>query len=160
MSKDNIDRVPYLKAVPYLLAETARLSELAARNYYKNCVKSVSILELDEFIIICHIIANPKLSQSALSKLVYKGKAHVGKILNEMEEKGYIKRIVTTNNNIMVKYTEITEKGLSLYKLTDERFEKLAVAVFEKFTKEEISIFTTLLDKLHSSILDNCKIEF
>lgn len=161
MSNDKTEnRVPYLTAVPHLLAETARLSELAARKFYKDCVKKVGILELDEFIIICHIIANPKLSQSDLSKLLYKGKAHVGKILTVMEEKGYIKRIITTNNNIMVKYTEITEKGMLLYQISDERFSKMDSTIFDQFTQDEIVVFTTLLNKLQSSILKNHKIEF
>lgn len=160
MSKNKTDRVPYLGCIPYLLAETARLSELAGRNFYKDCVKSVGMLELDEFIIICHIMANPKLSQSDLSKLTYKGKAHVGKILNEMEEKGYIKRILATNNNIMVKHTEITEKGKNLYEISDERFSRLDSTMFEIFTKEEIEEFTRLLTKLQVSILQNNKIKF
>lgn len=156
----NKNRVSYLNCIPRLLAETARISELAARNYYKNCVKKVGILELDEFIILCHIISNPKLTQSDLAKLLYKGKAHVGKILNVMEEKGYIERIISTNNNIMVKYTEITPKGKELHKITDDIFSKMNTELFQNFTQEELLIFNALLAKLQAAILKNHKLEF
>lgn len=160
MDNSKTDRVQYLDCVPRLLAETARISELAARNYYKNCVKNVGILEMDEFIILCHIMANPKLSQSSLAKLIYKGKAHVGKILNGMEEKGYIKRILSTNNNIMFKYTEITEKGKKLHHISDEIFSKMNTTLFQDFTQEEISTFSELLTKLQATILKTHKLEF
>ena len=157
---DKRNRVQYLDCVLHLLAETARLSELAARNYYKDCVKSVGILELDEFVILCYLIKNPELSQSDLSKLVYKGKAHVGKILNAMEEKGYIKRIVASHNSIMVKYNQITDEGKKLYYLSDDIFSKMAVNIFEQFSEKEIDEFSALLTKLQSAILKTRKINF
>lgn len=112
--------------------------------------EKVGILELDEFIILCHIISNPKLTQSDLAKLLYKGKAHVGKILNVMEEKGYIERIISTNNNIMVKYTEITPKGKELHEITDDIFSKMNTELFQNFTQEELLIFNAAFGKASS----------
>lgn len=157
----NIDRtkdVPFIEALPYKLAETARISELMARNYYKNYVKS--ILELDEFQILSHILSNPDLSQSDLSKLVYKGKAHIGKILSELEQKGFITRTITTHNNMMVKRTALTKKGMVVYEETNEAFRQLGNKVLAEFSEEEMENFIQLLDKLKNKILENSKIIF
>lgn len=161
MTKEKNNQVPFIQGVPYKIAETARISELVARNYYKNYVKGVkSILELDEFRILSHIIANPDLSQSDISKLVYKGKAHVGKILTDMEQKGFITRILTTHNNMMVKQTALTEYGKKLYHETDEAFRQLSDTVLSKFSDKEIQDFLYLLDKFKSKMLDNNEIYF
>lgn len=161
MAEDKTTNVPFIEGLPYKLAETARISELMARSYYKNYVKGVkSILELDEFRILSHIISNPDLSQSDISKLVYKGKAHVGKILTDMEQKGFITRILTTHNNMMVKQTALTEYGEKLYSETDEAFKQLAENVLADFTPDEIQEFLTLLDKFKSKMLENNDINF
>lgn len=158
MAKDRTKNVPFIEGLPYKLAETARISELMARSYYKNYVKS--ILDLEEFIILSHILSNPDLSQSDLSKLVYKGKAHVGKILNDMEQKGYITRIVSTHNNMMIKRTSLTEQGKKLYDETNEAFRQLGKRVLAEFSDSEIEEFIYLLEKLQEKMLQNSKIKF
>lgn len=161
MGKDRTKNIPFIEGLPYKLSETARISELMARNYYKNYVKGVkSILDLDEFRILSHIISKPELSQSDISKLVYKGKAHVGKILSEMEKKGFITRILSTHNNMMVKRTAMTEKGQKLYDETNEAFRQLGRTVLDDFTDEEIDNFLYLLNKFKNNMLDNNEICF
>ncbi len=158
MDKDRTKGIPFIEGLPFKLAETARISELMARNYYKNYV--TSILDLDEFRILSHIIADPSLSQSDLAKLVYKGKAHIGKILNEMEQKGLITRTLSTHNNMMVKRTSLTEQGKKLYYETDEAFRQLGTKVLAEFSDKEIDDFLYLLDKLKNKILENNEIIF
>lgn len=158
MNTDRIKNVPFIEGIPYKLAETARISELMARNYYKNYVKS--ILELDEFRILSHILSNPDLSQSDLSKLVYKGKAHIGKILSELEKKGFITRIISTHNNMMVKRTALTDKGMAVYNETNEAFRQLGSKVLADFSDDEIETFLRLLNKLKNKILENSEIIF
>lgn len=158
MDKDRTKGIPFIEGLPFKLAETARISELMARNYYKNYV--TSILDLDEFSILSHIIADPSLSQSDLAKLVYKGKAHIGKILNEMEQKGLITRTVNTHNNMMVKRTALTEQGKKLYAETDEAFRQLGTKVLAEFSDKEMDDFLYLLEKLKNKILENNEIIF
>ena len=56
----------------------------------------------DEFTILYALHLHPDISQSELAKFLFKGKAHIGKILNEMEERGLIKRIADTRDNIII----------------------------------------------------------
>lgn len=161
MINDENKRIPFIKGLPYKLNETARISELLGRNYCKNYLNAnKKILDFEEFRMLSHIISSPNLSQSDLSKLVFKGKAHVGKILNEMEQKGYINRILSTRNNIMVKCTVLTEKGKTLYWETDSVFRALADEISNGFSEEEIDTLIALLDKLKNRILETQQINF
>ncbi|MFR1672980.1 MAG: MarR family winged helix-turn-helix transcriptional regulator [Candidatus Gastranaerophilaceae bacterium] len=148
----------FINGLPYNIEQTARISYLLGKSYYKNFVKS--ILELSEFTIISYILANPDASQSDLSKLLFKGKAHIGKILNEMENKGYIKRVAVTDNNIMKKLTKITSKGKKLYEDTHNEFRNLGEKILEDFTLEEMETFHRLLNKYKASILNNFELDF
>lgn len=152
---------PYIESIFYKLAETARVSELMARNFYKSYFEhEENILELDEFKILSHILHNPNLSQSDISKLVYKGKAHVGKILNEMEKKNYITRVLSSKNNIMVKHTVLTPKGENIFKYTDEKFKQLGEQVLSTLSADEIQAMKVLLGKLKTAMLEKNKIYF
>lgn len=157
MSK-KASEVLYTENIPYKLEQTARIAYLLGKNYYKNYVKT--ILDLDEYAILSHISANPNLSQSDLSKLMYKGKAHMGKILNNMEKKGYVKRVAVTSDNIMKKVTNITTKGEKLLNETHDAFVRLADNVLEVFTDEEKDIFLKLLDKYKEKITSTYDIIF
>lgn len=151
----------YLNGIPYKVVETARIAELMARTYFKTYMKEGSkFLELDEFTIICHLLESENLSQSDMSKLLYKGKAHVGKILKEMEEKGYIERVANMNNNIMVKHTVITELGMKMFEATNNEFSKLGSSVISEFKPEEVKTFHAFLDKFQENILKQFKIYF
>lgn len=158
MSGKSKSDILYIKNLPYVIMQTARVSYLLGKNYYKNVVKT--ILELDEYTILSFLVSDPLMSQSDLSKAMYKGKAHIGKILNEMETKGYIKRIVGTSDNMMKKFTEITDLGAELYENTHETFRKLADEVLSIFTDEELETFLSLLDRYKDKITSTYEIDF
>lgn len=161
MSEDKFDKTSYVESIFYKLSETARVSELMARNFYKDFTeRGEYILDLDEFKILSHISQDPKLSQSDISKLMYKGKAHIGKILNAMEEKNYITRVLSSKNNIMVKQTVLTDYGKKLYDYTDRSFKKLGERILENFSSEELESLALLLDKMKQMMLENNKIYF
>lgn len=161
MDKGENFKIPYVDNVFYKLDQTARVAELMARNCYKMYQDTDKpILDLDEFKILSHIMDDPNLSQSDIGKLVYKGKAHVGKILNELEKKNYIERALTTRNNIIIKHTVITEQGKEIYFYTDEKFKEINQNIKKMFAEEELKTLKFLLDKLKTAMLNNNKISF
>lgn len=161
MDKGENFKIPYVDNVFYKLDQTARVAELMARNCYKMYQDTDKpILDLDEFKILSHIMDDPNLSQSDIGKLVYKGKAHVGKILNELEKKIYIERELTTRNNIIIKHTVITEQGKEIYFYTDEKFKEINQNIKKMFAEEELKTLKFLLDKLKTAMLNNNKISF
>ena len=150
MNKGEHFNIPYVDNVFYKLDQTARVAELMARNCYKIYQDTDKpILDLDEFKIISHIMDDPDLSQSDIAKLVYK-----------LEKKHYIKRDLTTRNNIIIKHTIITEQGKEIYFYTDERFKEINQNIKKMFSEEELSSLKALLDKLKTAMLNNNKISF
>ena len=89
----------------------------------------------DEFAILYALTFEPDISQSELASLLFKGKAHVGKILNDMENRGLIVRIADTRNNIIIKRNEITPKGQEIFSRGHKEFEKIKTAIHNLFKK-------------------------
>ena len=91
MSKNGTERTSYTLGLHYQINEAARISELMARNFYKNYVRgSKSILELDEFKILSHILENPELSQSDIAKLVTKARLILAKFFQKWRKRAIL----------------------------------------------------------------------
>lgn len=111
----------------------------------------------DELAILFIIKFEPDVTQSEIAKFLFKGKAHVGKILNDMETRGLIKRVADTHNNIIVKRNEMTEKGIKILDKGLIEAKKVQAAMQAAFTQEEIEQFIGYLKKFRcvlSSIVD------
>ncbi len=111
----------------------------------------------DEFTILYALHFDPDISQSELAKLLFKGKAHVGKMLNEMESRGLIKRVADTRNNIIIKRSVVTKKGLEIFEKGHKEFLKIKEKIHENFSKEEMGQFINYLKKFRqivSTIVD------
>ncbi len=160
MMTDSTNEIFFLDSLPFKLEQTARVGELLGRSYYKEYANKKNILELDEFVILSYIKKNPNSSQADISKKFLKGKAHIGKILNNMEQKGFILRSADIKNGIMVKRSIITKLGEKVYEETDNGYRILAKKTLGYLSEEEIKTFTYLLDKYRSILLNNFEINF
>lgn len=101
----------------------------------------------DEFAILYAINFVPDISQSELGKLLFKGKAHVGKILNDMETRGIIKRVADTRDNIIIKRNEITPKGQEIFLQGHKEFEHIKEVMRKEFSDEDRKQFIEYLKK-------------
>lgn len=111
----------------------------------------------DEFTILYALHFEPNISQSDLAKLLFKGKAHIGKILNDMESRGLIKRVADTRNNIIIKRSVVTKKGIEIFEKGHKEFLKVREAINQSFTQKEKEQFITYLKKFRqvvSTIVD------
>ena len=107
----------------YDLELTTKFLRLFSVEFFK---KLNTKLSQDEFITIETILCNSGICQRDLAKIILKDRANTGKILNTLEEKGYITRFVDLKNNRLVRKMGVTEKGKEVY---DEVTEKLKSAV-------------------------------
>jgi DNA-binding MarR family transcriptional regulator len=78
---------------------------------------------------------------------MFKGKAHVGKILNDMEERGLVKRVADTRENIIIKRNEITPKGKEILKKGLVEINKIKKEIEKEFTKEDLDQFKDYLTR-------------
>lgn len=106
----------------------------------------------DEFNILYALTFEPNISQSELASLLFKGKAHIGKILNDMESRGLIKRIADTRNNIIIKRNVITPEGEKIFNKGHKEFEKIKNVMYQEFTEEERTQFLSYLVKFRNAL--------
>ena len=94
----NIERFTQLQEnLAYQIDYTANFNRSFRREFQMKYIsKDISP---DEFAILYAITNVPDITQSELAKLLFKGKAHIGKILNDMETRGIIKRAAETSKS-------------------------------------------------------------
>ena len=102
----------YIKSWLYNLDLTSRLTHEVAKQFFE---KNKFPINLDEYIILDTLLENPGILQLKLAKLILKGRAHTGRFLMGLEEKGYIKRIPSKKGERLVMKSEVTEKGKLLH---------------------------------------------
>lgn len=123
----------YIDSFPYEIELTARVCHENARQLIESFTDKVSI---DEFTVLDTLIARPGLSQADLARLILKGKAHTGRFLMSLEDKGFIERHIEEKNGKLIKVSDVTPKGKKLYNSVMERF-KPAVEKFDSIISRE-----------------------
>lgn len=104
----------YIDSLPYEIELTARVCHENARRLIESCTDKLSI---EEFSVLDTIIARPNLSQADLARLILKGKAHTGRFLMSLEEKGLIERHVEERGGKLIKVSGVTEKVICYTKI-------------------------------------------
>lgn len=150
--KNNFDRFKHLeKNLSYQIDYTSNFNKSFRREFQAKHIDNA--ITPDEFSILYAIFYLPDITQSELAALLFKGKAHIGKILNEMEEKGLVKRSADTRGNIIVKRNELTSEGIKIFKQGHKEFEKVKKAMENNFSEDELYQFIEYL-KRYRNILE------
>ncbi len=154
---ENIDKEAFKleNYLPYQLDYTSNFNKSFRREFqYKYISKDITA---DEFAILVALVINPEVSQSELAKILFKGKAHVGKILNDMEDRKLIKRIADTRDNIIIKKNQITDKGREIFNHGIREAKIIENRMKNEFTENEVRQFISYLKrfrKVLASIVD------
>lgn len=112
----------YINSLPYALESTSRvIQEAITKDFKKHNIK----IPHEEFVILDTIYCHPGILQIDLAKKVLKSRAHTGKFLNSLENKGLIKRekaIKGSRQTILLNY--LTEEGKKVHAETVEEIKK------------------------------------
>ena len=138
--------------LPYQIDYTANFNKSFRREFQSQCVSSE--IGADEFAILKLLDIAAAVSPTDIAKVLFKGKAHIGKILNDMERNGYIKRVVDTKNNIMIKKNIMTEKALKQLELGKVKSKIIEDKMKSEFSKEEELQFISYLKRFRK-VLDS-----
>lgn len=144
----------FKKSSTYQIDYTAHFNKTFVRKFHKMYMNSE--ISPDEFLILELLNCKPNISQISMGKCLFKGKAHIGKILNEMQEKGLITRSINKKNNAPI--NTVTSKGKKIFEHDADTVRKIIVPKMdEEFTQEEIDKFISYLKrfrKVANSIID------
>ena len=97
-------------------------------------------INLDEFVVLDTLLGHEGICQRDLAKLILKDRPSTGRLLNSLEEKGYIERFIDTKNNRLVRKMKLTPLGL-------------------KTTQEVTTIIRNYIEKLPKVLPDEEKLE-
>lgn len=141
----------YIDSIYYQLELTAKYCKYLGSQLIE---KIGAKLSLDEVVTLDTLATNGEMCQRDLAKLILKDRPSTGRILNSLEEKGYISRIADTKNNRLIRKIILTEDGkITLSEITlklKEYLQKIPkVFSFDKIEemKKSMSDFREILKK-------------
>ncbi len=98
----------YINTIFYKVEQTAKYCKYLGNQVFQ---KLKMPLTLDEFSTLDTIKIYGEICQRDLAKLILKDRPSTGRILNTLEERGYITRFVDTKNNRLVRKMSLTLEG-------------------------------------------------
>lgn len=135
----------YTDTLNYEVEKTARVMRILGMQLFEKLNITLSI---DEYAALDTISCNEGICQRDLAKLIIKDRANTGRILNSLEEKGFITRFVDTKNNRLVRKMAITENGYKILISINKKVESYIVETKRIVSEEEIEALYTSLKKV------------
>ena len=125
----------YTDSIHYELEQAARLMRILTSQLFKNLDIGLS---MDEYAALDTVSINAGICQRDLAKLIIKDRANTGRILNSLEEKGFITRFIDTKNNRLVKKMGVTERGYKELDAINKKIKGYFDGVTKKISPEEV----------------------
>ena len=116
-------------------------------------------LTIEEFSALDTISAHEELCQRDLAKLILKDRANTGKLLDSLQQKGLIIRVLAIKNNRPVKFVKITKEGLKVYTETYSKLEPHHKIVKERIANTDLEKLGELLRDLREILDDTIDID-
>jgi len=114
---------------------------------------------VDQFVALDAIYCNKDICQRDLSKLILKDRSNTGRILNILEENGFINREVETKGKRLVKKIYITEKGKKIIEDNQEKLREAFGKVFDDVSDAEFTTLRETLEKLKERLSKTTSIQ-
>ncbi len=135
MSTKSDCKIHYTDSIYYELEQTSRLMKKTTSQLF---VKLEIDLTLDEYFALDTVSFNAGICQRDLAKLLLKDRANTGRILDTLEQKGFITRFIDTKNNRLVKKMGITELGLKELSMIDIKIDRYLRSLTRKINPQDV----------------------
>lgn len=140
----------------YQIELTARYSKMLGAQLFG---KLGIGLTPEEFAALDTISAHEELCQRDIAKLILKDRANTGKLLDSLENKGFIERELASKNNRPVKIVKITELGKKVYADIYLKLEPHHKIVKERIANTDLAKVGELLKELRDILEDTIDID-
>ena len=128
-------KLHYTDSIHYELEQTSRLMKKVTTQLFEKLEIGLS---LDEYAALDTVSVNAGICQRDLAKLILKDRANTGRILDSLEQKGFITRFIDTKNNKLVKKMGITERGLRELDTINKKVKQYLESVTKTISDEDI----------------------
>lgn len=106
----------------------------------------------DEYSALDTISINADICQRDLAKQIIKDRANTGRLVNSLEQKGFITRCIDTKNNRLVKKLTITKAGQEELKLINGKIQSYVEGVVEATSHNEIEEVRLILKNFRRNL--------
>ena len=127
----------FIDSIYYQLEQTAKYCRYLGMQLFQKLNLAINLVE---FVVLDTLLGHEGICQRDLAKLILKDRPSTGRLLNSLEEKGYIERFIDTKNNRLVRKMKLTPLGL-------------------KTTQEVTTIIRNYIEKLPKVLPDEEKLE-
>ncbi len=128
-------KLHYTDSIHYELEQTSRLMKKLTNQLFE---KLGIDLTIDEYSALDTVSVNAGICQRDLAKLILKDRANTGRILNTLEQKGFITRFIDTKNNRLVKKMGITAEGLQELDTINKKIKSYLEGVTKRIAPEDV----------------------
>lgn len=146
----------FCESIAHEIIKTAVYLRVKGSQYFGKLNLGITF---EQYIALDAISHNPDMCQRDLCKHILKDRSNTGRILNILEENGFIERSVETKNKRLIKKINISPKG---QKMLDDNAEKIKndfAKVFEKMSDEEFITLKELLLKYRNILSEDTNIQ-
>ena len=128
-------KLHYTDSIHYELEQTSRLMKKLTNQLFEKLEIGLTI---DEYAALDTVSVNAGICQRDLARLILKDRANTGRILDSLEQKGFITRFIDTKNNRLVKKMGITERGLRELDTINKKVKQYLESVTKTISDEDI----------------------
>ena len=146
----------YADKLPYIIEKTSVYFRLRGS---QQLAKMGCPLTIDQFITLDSIAFNKGICQRDLAKIVLKDRSNITRILNILEEKGFIVRENTSKGNRMVKMAKLTPEGKKLVDKYSIVMTNDLTDMLSEFGAENLKNIKTVLTSIIEKISKNTNIQ-
>jgi len=146
----------YTESVFYSMEQTVVYLSVKGAQFFNQLDIGVTI---DQFTTLDILYMNNNICQRDLSKLILKDRSNTGRILNILEQKGFVERKAETKGKRLVKNVCITPKGKKLVEEMQPRLKDAFLQVFEDISEDEFDYMRIFLDKIKDRLSKTTSIQ-
>ncbi|MBD5401492.1 MarR family transcriptional regulator [bacterium] len=139
----------YTDSIFYQFEQTAKYCRFLGVQVFQKLEMPITP---DEFYALDVIMLNDNICQRELAKLILKDRSNTGRILDSLEEKGYIERFADTKNNRLVRMMKITNKGKKVTEETSQKLREYISNLPKIFSDEDKNLLKSLIIKFRESL--------
>ncbi len=139
----------YTDSIHYELEQAARLMKILTLQLFDRLKLDISP---DEYFTLDTVSVNAGICQRDLAKLLLKDRANTGRILDSLEQKGFITRFIDTKNNRLVKKMGITEKGYKKIDTINSKIKSYIENTTSKISPKEVEKVQEVLKKFRKNL--------
>ena len=136
---------------------TSRISHEIAKKFFETNNYPIN---LDEYIILDTLLNNPDLLQMELAKIILKGRAHTGRFLMSLEDKGFVERIPSKNGHRLIMKSKVTNEGKKIHSKITKNIQELAKECSESLPDEMIENLQNILKQIRTSLTEKFDVKF